>query len=536
MDERHARMRRIRRRLGPLWNVFFGGFGRLTPIQEEALPVLLDRQDAILCSPTASGKTEAALAPAVRHLLDEGSDSPGPRLLYVAPTRALVADLERRFADLFHQLGLPASFRTSDSPHLPRRFPQILVTTPESWDSLLCRRPQVWANVRTIVLDELHLLDNTYRGDQVRVLLKRLEARTGTQPVHRVALSATVSDPGGLAERYVHPAAALLSSGEARGLSFSLVSGLDEAVAICRKARRYKVLVFCNSRKECEEQAERAVAEKLWPRNAVFVHHGSLSRTTRKEAEAALKEARGGLCFATMTLELGMDIGDVAAAVLYRPPPNAEAFMQRIGRACRREPEICAIGIAESDEEAAAFRAFEIMARNSYLKPAEYRPDLSVVVQQLFSMLFAAPSGIPLKDLDAPLEVLCQGDELDRIIDFLAEEGLVARRAGRILADEAVMDMGDRGEVHANIPDQRALQVYDERTGRVVGEIASFAADGGPIALAGRVWTITGRRRGRITVKPAGGSAGPGFFVARSAYGRFLRFLPPELKARMLAD
>lgn len=535
MEGRQARVRHIRRRLGPLWNVFFGGFGRLTPIQEDALPALLDRQDAILCSPTASGKTEAALAPAVRHLLDEGADSPGPRLLYVAPTRALVADLEHRFAALFRQLGLVASFRTSDTPHLPKRFPQILVTTPESWDSLLCRKRPVWANVRTIVLDELHLLDNTYRGDQVRVLLKRLEALAREQPMHRVALSATVSDPRGLAERYIHAAAALFSGGEARGLAFSLAESLEEALARCRENRRYKVLVFCNSRRECEEQAEHAIADGLWPRNAVFVHHGSLSRTVRKEAEAALKEARGGLCFATMTLELGIDIGDVAAAVLYRPPPNAEAFMQRIGRACRREREIFAVGVVESEEDTAAFKTFEIMARNSFLRPTEYRPDLSVAVQQIFSMLFAAPAGVRRGELDACLNVLCDGDELDHIIDFLADEGMVARRAGRIVADEPVMNMGERGQVHANIPDRRAVQVFDERTGRVVGEIAAMAAAEGTVALAGRAWTITGRRRGRITVKPVRGNAGPGRFVARSEHGRFLHFLPPDLKARMLA-
>lgn len=529
MSERHETARAIRRSLGSLWNPFFARFGKLTPIQLQALPALLDRNNAILASPTASGKTEAVLAPAARHLLDEGADHPGPGLLYVAPTRALVADLETRFAHLLDGCNLTAAFRTSDSPHIPKQFPRILFTTPESWDSLLCRMPHVWKNLRTIVLDELHLLDNTYRGDQVRILMERTADHFTGNP-HLVVLSATVPDAQALAQRYIGLPAALFSSGEPRQLDFHLVESIEAALQLCRDAKRYKLLVFCNSRQDCEKLAEYTVTNRLWPRQAVFVHHASLSRTQRKETEAALREARSAVCFATMTLELGVDIGDIQATLLYHPPPSTDAFVQRLGRACRRESRIFGVGITGELEEEAVFREFEIMFRNAFLRPTDYTPDLSVVVQQLFSMLFAHPAGVEIAKAAGWLAPLCDTHDLQLILDHLVFLDLVRRSRNRLFASEAVMDMGEKGQVHANIPDDQVIQVYDQQSGRIIGEIAARAGAADQLALAGRSWTVKGRKRGRLVVTPAGRSGGAGTFAARSHLGRFVRYLPPALQ------
>ena len=519
----------LKKRLGACWNVFFGGFGRLTPVQADALPLLLDGKDALLASPTASGKSEAVLAPIVRHLLDEGVDAEGPGVLYIAPTRALIADLERRFRDLLKQFELSAAFRTSDSPHLPRPFPRLLFTTPESFDSLLCRKRQIWPNVRTLVLDELHLLDNTYRGDQLRVLVARLIQRLQGTGLHKVILSATVPDPQALAERYVGPVT-VVATGEQRRLLFESVGDLGTALDLCRSARRHKLIAFCNSRRDCEQLAADAVAQRLWPRSNVFVHHASLSARERRETEAALREARGALCFATMTLELGIDIGDVSGIVLCGPPPDAEAFVQRLGRGCRRESEIFAVGIAQSDEEKESFARYEMMMRNTFLKAEPYEPDLSVVVQQLFSMLFAARAGVKTERLREPLLALATPDQFDEIVDHLVAEELIVRRSGLLAAGEKVMDMGEKGHLHTNIMVRRPVEVYDEGTGRVLGEVG-FAGDGsGEIALGGRAWRVTGRQKGRLIVRATGGAAGPGLFASRISRGRFFSYLPPLLR------
>jgi len=526
----------IKRRLGPLWNAFFQGFGKLTPVQLDAVPLLLARENLVVCSPTASGKTEAALAPIARHMLDEGVERPGLRLLYVIPTRALVADMHRRFSALFPDIGLTAAFRTSDTPHIPQKFPQVLFTTPESFDSLLCRKRGVWKNIEAIVLDEVHLLDNTYRGDQLRVLLARLErdSHDQTAPL-KVILSATIPDPEAVAERYIG-AAKVVSTGEPRTIDFSVVPTLAEAVARCKHVRRHKILVFCNSRMDCEILADQARNQRLWPADSIFVHHASLAHTHRARVEAALREARLSLCFATMTLELGMDIGDVSAAVLYRPPPSPTSFQQRLGRACRRENTIFSLGISTSDAEAQIFRFQAELAEKMFLEPADYSPDLSVVVQQVFSILFAYPSGLSPDELYGFVDCLCPKDTFQAIIDQLVLDDFVRRSHNHLSAGQKVMDMGERGEVHSNISDSRGTQVVDASTGQVVGQVALHTSDQKTVTLGGRTWAIAGRSRGSVVVSPTRTKDKAGSFVRRSEFGKFFPYLPKWLQSRIAAD
>ena len=127
---------RLARRLRLTWQPFFARHGRFTEVQLRAIPVILDGSDALVCSPTASGKTEAAIAPLVERFHR-------PRslwtILYVCPTRALVNDLFERLADPINQLGITIIRRTGDHHDSLNEVPNILVTTPESFDSLLCR-------------------------------------------------------------------------------------------------------------------------------------------------------------------------------------------------------------------------------------------------------------------------------------------------------------------------------------------------------------------------------------------------------------
>ena len=130
----------------------------------------------MLVSATASGKTEAALAPLIeRHKQTQQREQHGLVLLYVVPTRALARDLERRLSRPLEQLAVRMQVKTGDEPRInSARPPQLLITTPESFDSLLAGHARIAKDVRAVILDEIHLLDNTARGDQLRVLLNRL--------------------------------------------------------------------------------------------------------------------------------------------------------------------------------------------------------------------------------------------------------------------------------------------------------------------------------------------------------------------------
>ena len=129
----------IKDRLPPTWDAFFAGFGRFTEIQELAIEPLLEGKNCILVSATASGKTEAALAPLLEHYKQRPQPAlQGPALLYIVPTRALARDLERRLWRPLERLAVRMQVKTGDEPRLhPARPPQLLITTPESFDSLL---------------------------------------------------------------------------------------------------------------------------------------------------------------------------------------------------------------------------------------------------------------------------------------------------------------------------------------------------------------------------------------------------------------
>jgi len=169
----------IKKKLSRAWNTFFSKFEKLLEIQLKAIPVVLERKNAIVVSSTASGKTEAVVAPLIERFLRE--EWKNLAILYISPTKALVNDIYYRLNGQLEELEVSVSIKTGDNPQFnPNKPPNFLITTPESFDSLLCRHPGSFNDIKAVVLDELHLLDNTYRGDQLRLLLKRLKCTAET--------------------------------------------------------------------------------------------------------------------------------------------------------------------------------------------------------------------------------------------------------------------------------------------------------------------------------------------------------------------
>jgi ATP-dependent Lhr-like helicase len=154
---------------------------------------VLEGGDVLILAGTGSGKTEAVLAPLAQRWLPAMRREGGCTILYVTPTRALANDLLRRIEPPMEALGLRVGVRHGERNDLSRaRKPDLLITTPESLDVLLTGRDAALQSVRGVVLDEIHLLYNTQRGFQLGVLLKRLDAFTGTV-CQVVGLSATVA-------------------------------------------------------------------------------------------------------------------------------------------------------------------------------------------------------------------------------------------------------------------------------------------------------------------------------------------------------
>ena len=538
-------------RLPHTWPVFFARHGNLTRVQQEAIGPILDGRNTLVAAATASGKTEAAIAPLLeRHVLDTAGAGPRQerirelRILYICPTRALVRDLYARLAGPLAELGVALAMKSGDTgPVSVAQPPTVLITTPESTDSLLTRAPRLLGALRAVVLDEIHQLDGTPRGDHVRCLLRRIEhirdyrsqeLGQAAASLQRVALSATIPNPEGTAQRYLvdreqpQPVAIVWVPGRPRvTLNVQRMTGPDDLVAaltlgMAGQTRRRKTLVFCNTRREVEAIAA-YLRGHLPFESAVFVHYSNLDPALRREVEAGLAEASTALCVCTSTLELGIDIGSIDMVVLVGPPPTPAALVQRMGRGGRRRRAAYIVGLARSTVEEVRFAALLDLAGKEQATNGQASPPfhLSVLVQQVFSILKQSPTGgIRLADLrratPEPAEDDAGGVRTDDAGDMISDWTLrrllnhltVVRylkpgRPGEWRAGPALEELVDAYEIYSNIgADPLSAVVVDAYTGRPLAQTAHVQPQGDTLLIGGRRMEVVWRDRYRIGVQP----------------------------------
>ena len=507
----------LKTQLARTWPVFFAGYGSFTEVQRRAVPVILAGWDTLITAATASGKTEAALVPLLeRHVL--GREGSGLRLLYLCPTRALLRDLFGRLSPPLRALGVTATMKSGDTgPVSSRRPPTVLFTTPESTDSLLTRSPRLFRTLEALVLDEIHLFDDSPRGDQVRCLLARLEVirqfgQPARPPAQRVALSATVDAPGAVAARYLRDAVIVQVPGH-RGIAAQIasISELGDLTAALAEGTAKKTLVFCNTRHEVE-QVGTFLRQTLPFEATVLVHYADLDSAMRREVEVRFAEASVAVCVSTSTLELGVDIGSVDEVALLGPPPNLSAFLQRVGRGGRRRRESRVLCLARSALEVRHFDALLRLAHGLMPKlPARHYPFRpSVLVQQAFSLIKQSPTGgLRLADLRRVVpEGLGEGT-LRNVLDHLVTEDYLTRgRPGEWRAGPGLNELADRHELYSNIGgDVLTTTVVDAYSGRPVARTDRPRRVGETLLMAGRPVEVAWRDRHTFAVKEGKRSA-----------------------------
>jgi len=512
----------VRRLLPRTWHAFFGRFsGRLRPIQLAAIPDVAAGRDAMLTAPTATGKTEAVAAPLVERLLT-ARDRGRPSVLYVSPTRALANDLLRRLEGPCATLGVEVARRTGDhrSSLRRRRLPDVVVTTPESVDSLLCRSPAVFRAVRALVLDELHLLLDSGRGDQLAVLACRLR-RLVEGPLQVVALSATLGAPELVARRFLdRPAVHQVTGAQPLQVEHLGGDGGDLAAQLSEVARRRdlrKILAFCDRRAEAESVVSELAGRTPFG-DAVFVHHGSLQRRAREWTEEQLQVRPRALVVATGTLEVGIDVGDVDAVLLLSPPSSVSSLLQRVGRGGRRGGARSAL-VADRGAGARAWTEHLVMRAQQGELCADVTPFRpGVLPQQALSLAFQNRrrwvSAAALADrLPADARAGLRDGDLPALLERLAEqEWLQPAGGGRYLPGDRAQAALRRGLLHGVIDDRPGgVEVVDELTGASLGRVAD-ARRGERIALAGQDWRVVGEREGAVRVRGGGrGALAPAF-------------------------
>jgi ATP-dependent Lhr-like helicase len=547
----------LKARLPRTWSVLFARHGGFTAVQRQAIPTLLAGRDTLVIAPTASGKTEAVVAPLLeRHVL--GVDGPPAqlRLLYVCPTRALVRDLYERLVGPLGLLGVQLAMKTGDTgPVSTSRPPAVLLSTPESVDALLTRSPRLLADLRALVLDEIHLLDGTVRGDQLRCLLARIARihahRQTEHPglraagLQRVALSATVGDPSGVAGRYLHDAAIIEVKGDRvlRASQRRMKDLSDLAAALAERAAR-KSLLFCNTRHEVEQVAT-YLRQHLPYEAPVFTHYSNLDTGVRRQVEADFAAASVALCVASSTLELGIDIGSIDDIVLVGAPLTVSSFRQRVGRGGRRGGVQRVLCLARTPTEALRFAALVDPAPVSLPDRRERDPDPttgngpvyhfkpSVLVQQVFSLLKQSPTGgLRFADLRGLAPDSVDNVALQSLLARLVVlRFLVTGRPGEWRPGPELATLADEHEIYANIGGE-ALKatVVDAFSGRRLAQAARPRRHGESLQLGGRQMEVAWQAAYTFGVRPRPGDADPAIRFRTTPYA-----VPLELTQAMAA-
>ena len=319
------------------------GWTSLRPTQLEAVVPVLAGEDVLLLAPTAGGKTEAALFPVLSRMLNEGWR--GLSVLYICPLRALLNNLEPRIARYVSLVGCEARLWHGDVADSTRRRilrspPNLLLTTPESLEAMMISvrvdHRAFFAELRAVIIDELHAFAGDDRGWHLLAVLKRLQRLAGHR-IQRLGLSATVGNPEQLLDwlRQEGPARTVgpLRPPSEGDVTVDFVGSIDNAVvALASLFRGERRLVFCDSRARVEELATGLRARGI----DTFVSHSSLSADERRLAEAAFASKPDCVIVATSTLELGLDVGDLDRVVQIDAPWSVSSFLQRMGRTGRR--------------------------------------------------------------------------------------------------------------------------------------------------------------------------------------------------------
>lgn len=359
-------------------SAFYGHFPKLRPAQEAAIEPLVNGRNVVLSSGTGSGKTEAVLAPLLCRYWRKAVKNDVLILLYIAPTKALVNDLEKRLYTVLNRIGLRVGIRHGDRDDLVSgQIPHVLVTTPESLEVLLFRKDAALQTVCAVIIDEVHLLYNTQRGLQLSILLCQLKQRLG-QEVQWAALSATVGRLKDVRDFLFGSAesADFLEFAAHRSIDAHM-RHIDDELSFLNFIRRLtegnsttKLLIFANSRRECERLANVLQQEqRLCP--FVLTHYSSLSPEVRADIEQKFLASKIAICIATSTLELGIDIGDIDAVILWGVPSGVESFLQRIGRSNRRQNKTNVICLIPDDSKNVISDALRFLALIDAAKTGE---------------------------------------------------------------------------------------------------------------------------------------------------------------------
>ncbi len=526
----------------------------LREIQIAAAEAVFDAdENLLLCSGTASGKTEAAFLPVLTSLWENPSASVG--VLYLSPLKALINDQFERLEGLLEEADIPVTKWHGDASQSAKKRvlknPRgVIQTTPESLESMLMRNSsgayRLFSDLRFVIIDEVHYFMDNDRGVQLSCLLERLSRLIGYHP-RRIGLSATLGEP--------HNAEQWLCRGTGRGCITPVTQEKGRSIRLSVKFFPIKekiknsdskvllesyynylyestagkrCILFSNSKGEVEENIAhmKRISEQCRGNDCYLVHHANISPSLREFTEQRMKSGELPVCTgATVTLELGIDLGRLERIVQTGCPLTVSGLVQRLGRTGRRG------GTAEMRfafrhdmsfppqefykevnwDFVACVAMILLYTRERWIEPM-YLPKLpySLLYHQTMSYLASCGSVQPkqlaayILTLEAFREV-SQEDYLT-LLRYLLKNGQIER------GEDGGLLIGERGEAAVNnyeflavfsVPDEYSVRCNGEE----IGTVQSPFPEKAQFALAGQAWEVLelDKEQRRIYVKKVAG-------------------------------
>ncbi len=505
------------------------GFVDLTEIQTKASPFILEKKDCLVIAPTGSGKTECSVIPIFdvirrykesRYGAASGGNKGGDgkiKALYITPLRALNRDVFRRITTYAQHCGLSIAIRHGDTSRKDRKTisenpPDVLITTPETLVVLLAQPKMLEAlsDLQWVVIDEVHELLASERGSQLTLSMERLELNS-RYPLTRIGLSATVGNTMEAGKFVVGTKrkCKIVMDASVRKYDVQIVYMDGTITDVAQKITQYvqdagldsPVLLFANTRGEAEFLAAALKQESVDP-ESIELHHGSLSREAREEAEESLRDGRRGIVVCTSSLELGLDIGSVELVIHYGSPRQVSKFVQRIGRS-RHRRGVSARGLIitnSPDDEFEAYAILERIKQGSIEDQSIHHSSLDVLAHHMVGLTMqlngeiTVQQAMTLVNSAYPFRNICQEDLTDTL-KLLDANYLV-------LFDQKAMTFHRKSrsikyyfENLSTIPDILRFKVFDSVGKRAIGSldqrfVGDYGDPGNIFVLKGSQWRI----------------------------------------------
>lgn len=509
------------------------GWQTLREVQDLAGHALLNGDNAIVLAPTAGGKTEASIFPTLSILLHDPPEAVGA--LYIAPIKALLNNQEDRLGTYTEMVGLErfvwhGDVGTSARNRFLKAPAEILMTTPESLEVMLISTKvdvtRLFADLRVVIIDEVHALAGTDRGAHMMSVLERL-AQLSRHDVQRVGLSATVGNPqaiGAWLQGSSTRGSQVIDPPHATAKRSIQVRHHEELNALAHVAARLgdgrKSLFFCESRKTSEAVASAMAAFGT----TVWVHHSSVSAEERRIAEDAFHKGSDVCIACTSTLELGIDVGDLDRVLQHEAPGTVSSFMQRMGRTGRRKGAVAnTTFLCQSEEAIWVSLALVRLARQGWVEDVGVlRRCWPIMVHQLLAMALAdngvAPDVAWTHFRRVPDVRDITRAEFERLVAWLVRQTALQLIAGRlVIGHKAEQRFGKRNflDLYAVFESPASYGVETLRGGPLGSLEQSFVdrlVEGSSVfRLGGRGWMVKAvdHRKRVVKVSPAGGGKAP---------------------------